>query len=104
MRPTTVLVPKFHRLTMRLIFALERFTGWEGLFAAVIIYFPCCKRVLKGSLNPISQRFLTLNPSPSNEVKKKSQSRLLLCSFWNLFFELLVKMLGIFQFPLPTLL
>ena len=79
-----VLVAKFHRWMTRLSFALEWFTGSEALFDSLTeIYFQCYKRAQKESLNLISQLFFTLNPSPSNEIEKKSQRRLLFCSFWN---------------------
>ena len=55
--------------------SLDDFTVRKD-YSMTEIYFNCCKRVLKGSLNLLSQPFFRLNPSPSNEIEKKSQSRL----------------------------
>ena len=69
----------------RLIFALERFTGSEGVFDSMkaINLFPVV-RGSEGESKSLLPAFLNTKSSPSNEIEKKSQRRLLLCSFWNL--------------------
>ena len=56
--------------------SLSDFTGSKGLFDDRNLFnFDCCKSVLKGSLNLISQPFFRLNPSPSNEIEKKKKTK-----------------------------
>lgn len=88
----------------RLIFALERFTGSEEVFDSMkaINLFPVV-RGSEGESKSLLPAFLNTKSSPSNEIEKKSQRRLLLCSSGTCFVELQVQMLGIFQLPLLTL-
>ena len=59
----------------RLIFALERFTGSEGLFDSMTEWFILTEGP-EGGLNPLSQPFFRAHPSPSIKTEKKSQNRL----------------------------
>ena len=84
----------------RLIFALERFIGSEGVFDSMkaIKLFP----VVRGSEGESKSQlpaFLNTKFSPSNEIEKKSQRRLLLCSFWNLLCR--VTGTNAWYFPVP---